>query len=389
MKEKENKLKYALFLLISIFSASIGFAQTTAAAPAASSSFSVEVNTILCAIAIILLFIVIVLAMTVNTAIEFYKQKKETGNNSSVLKNVTIFLGLILLSQVAFSQTAFSPDPATTAAAASKAAASTALWEGKLYFWGFITVIIAEVAIILFFIRTLRFLTGIDSFKKSRALEGKEKTIWETINQFKPLEEEDNMDTGHNYDGIRELDNITPPWFIAGFAATIIFAAIYLYRYEVAHSAPSEIEEYETSVHDAKILQDSLLKLEGNKVDENTVVMLGASDIDAGKKLFALNCVACHGDKGQGIVGPNLTDDYWLHGGSIHDVFKTIKNGWVEKGMKSWKDDFSPTQIAQLASFVKSLKGSNPPGAKEKQGELYVEEVAKAPNAKTDSTKTK
>lgn len=382
---KVNKIKLVLLLLLSTFTATLGFSQVAAASSASANSIPVSVNTVLCIIALVLLFIIVILAMTVGTAIEFFRQKKETDNNASVVKNVSIFLGLILLSQIAFSQTAFSPDPAVTAAEAAKAAASTAVWEGKIYFYGFIAVIVAEIAIILFFIKTLSFLTGIDKFRKTQVK--KENNLWQTINQFKPLEDEDNMDTGHNYDGIRELDNITPPWFTIAFAATILFAIVYLYRYEVAHTAPSEIEEYETEMREAKVIQDSLLKLEGNNIDENTVAMLDAAGIASGQKIYTANCSACHGDKGQGGVGPNLTDEYWIHSGSIKDVFKSIKYGWVEKGMKSWKEDFSPTQIAQLSSFIKSLKGSNPPGAKEKQGELYVETAT--PGTGADSTKTK
>ena len=89
---------------------------------------------------------------------------------------------------------------------------------------------------------------------------------------------------------------------------------------------------------------------------------------------YKTNCAVCHGVNGEGnVVGPNLTDDHWLHKGSIKDIFKTIKYGVPEKGMKSWAADFSPLQIAQLASYVKSLHGSNPPNAKEKQGELFAE----------------
>ncbi len=374
MRQK-YKIKLLLFSLINILFITNSFCQTAAPAPA-NSSLSYPVNTILCSIALVLLFIIIILAGTVNGAIELYKINKE--KSSSAAKQASILLGLIFISQYAFSQDA-----------AATAAASSATTAANVYFYAFITVILVEIAIILFFIKSLRFLTGIDQLKKDKTAKGEEKTFWETINQFKPLDEEGNMDTGHNYDGIRELDNVTPPWFIAGFAATILFAAVYLYRYHIAESAPLQLEEYAIEMKAAQVLQDSLLKLEGNKVDENSVAMLDAAGIESGKKIFTANCVACHGDKGQGGVGPNLTDQYWIHGGSLKDVFMSIKYGWVEKGMKSWKDDFSPTQIAQLSSYVESLKGTNPPGAKEKQGELFVEGAAASSSVMADSTKTK
>ena len=101
--------------------------------------------------------------------------------------------------------------------------------------------------------------------------------------------------------------------------------------------------------------------------------MMGAEDIVAGQELYSKNCVACHGDKGQGGVGPNFTDEYWLHKGSINAIFYSIKYGWQEKGMKSWKDDFSPNQIAQLSSYINSIKNTHAAGGKEKQGELYTD----------------
>jgi cytochrome c oxidase cbb3-type subunit III len=368
-----NKIKTSLLVLITLLLGNAVFAQDAAAAttPAASASgFSMPVNTVLAIVAVILLVVIIVLAATVNNAIGLYKHNKE---NNGAAKNAVLFIGFLFLSATAFSQ--------DTAAAAGED------WTPKLYFYGFLTIILIEVAIIFFFIKALRFLTGIEQYAKSKAAKKEEKSIWEAINQFKPLEEEDNMDTGHNYDGIRELDNITPPWFTVSFIATIIFAVIYLYRYHVAESAPMQIEEYEIEMRTAQAKLDEMLKSQGNQVDENTVVMLGAADIEAGGKLYTMNCGACHGDKGQGGVGPNLTDAYWLHGGSISSVFKSIKYGIVEKGMKAWKDDFSPNQIAQLSSYVESLKGTNPPGAKEKQGELYVEEATAAIPA-ADSAKT-
>lgn len=375
-----DKIKASLLMSLGLLSSSAVFAQAAAATPpvaAASGGLTLSVNTVLCTVAVVLLLIIVVLAATVNNAIELYKHNKPKSGGSA--KNAVLFIGFLLLTFSAFAQ-----GPAATVAAP---AASD--WTPKLYFYGFSIIILIEVAIIFFFIKALRFLTGIEEYRKSSPEAKKEKSLWETINQFKPLDDEGNMDTGHNYDGIRELDNITPPWFTVSFIATIIFAMIYLYRYHVAHSAPMQIEEFEIEMKAAQAQQDSLLKLQGNQVDENSVAMLDAAGIAGGGKLFAMNCAACHGDKGQGGVGPNLTDAYWIHGGSIKDVFKSIKYGWVEKGMKSWKDDFSPVQIAELASFIESLKGTNPPGAKEKQGELYVEETAAVPaTATVDSAKS-
>ncbi|HSC37770.1 MAG TPA: c-type cytochrome, partial [Chitinophagaceae bacterium] len=113
-----------------------------------------------------------------------------------------------------------------------------------------------------------------------------------------------------------------------------------------------------------------------------------AQMLEGGKTVFLQNCSPCHGKSGEGVVGPNLTDDYWLHGGGVKDIFKTIKYGWPEKGMKSWKDDLSPTQIAQLSSFIKSLRGTHPPNGKEQQGELYQETGALPPKNDTGTVHT-
>ena len=204
------------------------------------------------------------------------------------------------------------------------------------------------------------------------------------------MEEEAQLDAGHNYDGIRELNNITPPWFTAGFILTIIVAIGYLWRYHVSHSAPLQIEEFKMEMVQAEIEKSKYLSMQANNVDENSVIMLEAPDIAAGKAIFIEKCVACHeahGGSKPGGVGPNLTDDYWIHGGSIKNIFTTIKYGWPDKGMISWKEQLSANQMAQVASFVKSLKGNNPAGAKEKQGELYVEEQATAAPVAIDTTK--
>jgi cytochrome c oxidase cbb3-type subunit III len=202
---------------------------------------------------------------------------------------------------------------------------------------------------------------------------------WDRFNKFKPVSQEATIDLGHDYDGIRELDNRLPPWWLYGFYLTIVFAVIYLWRYHVSHTAPDSIQEYQLAVQAAEIKRAEYLKKAANNVDESTVKYLSAADdLAAGEKIYATTCFPCHGKAGEGGVGPNLTDDYWLHGGSVKDIFKTIKYGVPEKGMKSWKDDYSPGQIAQLASYIKSIKGTNPPNGKAPQGPLYTEEEVKA-----------
>jgi len=118
--------------------------------------------------------------------------------------------------------------------------------------------------------------------------------------------------------------------------------------------------------------REAYLKKAASNIDETNVKYLSTpGDLASGKAVFETVCAPCHGKQGQGIVGPNLTDDYWLHGGTINDIFKTIKYGYPEKAMKSWKDDYSPLQLAQIASYVKSMHGSNPPNPKAPQGVLF------------------
>jgi cytochrome c oxidase cbb3-type subunit 3 len=214
-------------------------------------------------------------------------------------------------------------------------------------------------------------------------------SIWDKMNKLKPIEQEEQIDLGHEYDGIRELDNRLPPWWIYGFYISIFFAVIYLWRYHVSHTAPLSGEELQIAMAKAEEQKAQYLKKSANNVDENTVkVLTEAAEIASGEKVFVQNCSACHGKVGEGIVGPNLTDDYWLHGGSIKDVFKSIKYGWPEKGMRSWKDDLSPVQIAQVSSYISSIHGTNPPNAKAQQGELYKEEGSGSTN-QTDSMTNK
>ncbi|MCY1542133.1 cytochrome c oxidase, cbb3-type, subunit III [compost metagenome] len=136
------------------------------------------------------------------------------------------------------------------------------------------------------------------------------------------------------------------------------------------------MEEYAIEVQKGEAAKLAYLASAANNVDENTVTTLtDAADIEAGKTVFVQVCAACHGADGGGSVGPNLTDDYWLHGGGIKDIFRTITVGVQDKGMKSWKEDYSPKQIQQIASYIKTLHGTKPSTPKASQGELYIEEI--------------
>ncbi len=211
----------------------------------------------------------------------------------------------------------------------------------------------------------------------------------------KPVEEEGEIILDHNYDGIKELDNNLPPWWVYGFYATILFGVIYLARFHVFNDY-TQAEEYETEVAEALVAIEAYKKTAKDLVDVNTVVLLTeASDISAGKAIFATNCVACHKADGGGGIGPNLTDPNWILGGGIKNVFQTISEGGRDgKGMVAWKQTLKPAEMAQVASYVITLGGTTPAEPKEAQGEIWIdpdaskEEVPKEeiPETVTDST---
>lgn len=240
-------------------------------------------------------------------------------------------------------------------------------------FYLLVTMIGVELLVILALLHTLRVLTGIQRKPRVKKVRVKKKINWiEKLNQTKSLDAatEAEADMGHDYDGIRELNNPTPPWWRWGFYFSILFGVVYLWRFHISATAPLQLEELRIAEAEAAVKKEAYLKNAANNIDENNVKLLtDITDIETGKKLFSASCAACHGPEAQGLVGPNLTDDYWLHGGKVPDIFKTIKYGVPEKGMKSWKDDFSPKQLAQLTSFIKSVHDTNPPNPKAKEGE--------------------
>lgn len=193
--------------------------------------------------------------------------------------------------------------------------------------------------------------------------------FWASVMGLRPISEEKDIMLDHEFDGIVELDNPTPAWFMWLFYGSIAFAFSYLMYFHVLDYGKLQDEEYEIEMAAAKIEKEKYLASSANNIDENSVKETqDASVISAGQSLYNANCVACHGDKGQGVVGPNLTDEYWLHGGTVNSIFKTIKYGIPEKGMISWEKTLTPKQISDLSNFILSLKGSNPANGKEPQG---------------------
>ena len=188
-----------------------------------------------------------------------------------------------------------------------------------------------------------------------------------------PLDREAEVATDHNYDGIVELDNSLPPWWVYLFYGTIAFAVVYLVYFNY-FDGPTQKMEYDTEVAQALMKKNEFLKKAAASVDETSVVVLSDdASIAKGKSSFVTKCAACHGQSGEGLVGPNLTDEYWIHGGGIKDIFKSIKYGWPEKGMISWESQIQPMEMQQISSFIYSLKGSKPANAKAPQGTIYVE----------------
>lgn len=208
----------------------------------------------------------------------------------------------------------------------------------------------------------------------------KERFAWfkEKYNKMlsaKPIANETEIIMDHNYDGIRELDNKLPPWWTYLFYVSIVFAVSYLVYYEV-FDGPGQVDEYNAEVAKAN---EQIAEYKKNNKDliatDNVELMTEPSDLAAGKEIYTANCVACHKEGGGGGIGPNLTDEYWILGGGIKNVFHTVSEGGRPgKGMIPWKTDLKPLEIAQVSSYLLTLQGTNPPDGKEPEGEIWVDD---------------
>jgi len=201
-----------------------------------------------------------------------------------------------------------------------------------------------------------------------------------------PLEQEGNITLDHNYDGIRELNNHLPPWWVTMFNLTILWAVGYMWYYHWGGNGPNQAQEYKNEVATAKKQLAITLAGKADLVDELSVIaLMDSGALGEGELIFKNLCVACHGTYGEGGIGPNFTDAYWLHGGGIRNVFKVVKYGVPEKGMISWSSQLRPTNIQKVASYILTLEGTNPPSPKDPQGVIWKPET----EALSDSTETK
>jgi cytochrome c oxidase cbb3-type subunit 3 len=365
--------KKPLFLLLLCSMAMLTFAQSTNTVPEKEWSSSDNINAILAFIAFILLFPIYFMGKMFSATLKNYMKKLKN------LKNGMAIISFFIISNSLIAQ-------------ATTTETTVSYWDTiNFTTWFLLVTIIIEIFVLFFLgLFTARLMKNPKKeIEKSEKIADESGLVkwWKKANNFNNnLEEAEKLDTGHSYDGIRELDNITPPWFQAAFYTTIIIGIIYLWYY---HSGVGklQIEEYQESVDLANI---EMLEYQKHQkgIDENTIAFTtSGSELEEGAKLFQASCASCHAADGGGGTGPNLCDDSWIHGGSPKDIFKSIKYGWKEKGMIPWKDLYNDQKILKIASYMNTFQGKKPLSPKAPQGDKYVpvaDTTAKA--VTTDST---
>jgi cytochrome c oxidase cbb3-type subunit 3 len=372
------KMKYAMMTLIAFITTASVIAQNAQSGIPSKSNNYIEY--LILGVAVLLIFVIWLLS---SILILLSKKVVELAKQNKV---VAILLTIIA---AGFVHPAIAQNNATIATDSSSQAISSTVYYGGLSsvsFWTLSTVMALELFVIFIM---LIFIHNLWRIIYPRPIQVAQKVVFKTswvastwanldkkfFTKAAPIEKEADIMLDHDYDGIKELDNALPPWWKYGFYITIFVAIFYILKFEVWHTGMNPTEEYNTEMAQAKLETDQYLASMKENVDENSVVMLDAAGIQTGKTLFTKTCVACHTENGGGGVGPNLTDNYTIHGAKIQDIFKTIKYGYPDKGMQSWQSNFSPVEMQQLSSYIKSLSNTNVPNGKAPQGDLIVEEA--------------
>ena len=176
----------------------------------------------------------------------------------------------------------------------------------------------------------------------------------------------------HSYDGIQEFDNPMPRWWVYLFWATIIFSILYFFNVPGFGVGKGRIADYDRDIA-AAASADAKRKAAqpaGASGEQLAAMTKDASVVALGKQVFGQNCAACHRADAGGQIGPNLADDYWLHGGSLEQIHKTVVDGVLEKGMPPWGKVLKPNQLDAVVAYIYTLRGTNPPNPKAPQGDL-------------------
>ncbi len=268
-----------------------------------------------------------------------------------------------------------------TAPKNSLAASGSEFVLNQTNFWFLVGIIVVLLLVVIYLLNTLQGLLN-QLAPKEETAPGFLESVSQQLTDAIPIERESEVLTDHDYDGIKELDNNLPPWWVAMFYITIIFSVVYIFRYHINGSGQVMMDEYKAEIIAAEELK-ALVAADGPVLDASTVTLY-TGDMTSAKQIYQANCASCHGGAGEGGVGPNLTDEYWKHGGGISNLFATIQNGVPAKGMISWKSILKPEKIREVASYILTMQGTNPPNGKAPEGDLWV-----APEpVKEDSTNT-
>ena len=274
------------------------------------------------------------------------KEEEDAKMDTSSLKTIAILIGSSLLL------------PAMSFAADSKVNKDAWPMVSNGDIWALLTIDLVLLGI-LFYIGGL-FKSVMLSIKTQKELEKIEKVkaakpdLTKLLTDTVDVEEEASILLDHDYDGIQELDNNLPPWWKWGFYISIVFAVFYLTYFHIL-GGDLQLDEYNKEMHLAEIAKQEYLEKAAMNVDEsNATLMVEASDLSTGKVLFDKNCAICHKMDGSGEVGPNLTDNAWIYGYDIKEVFKTVSKG-TSGGMEPWSRKLNPIQVQQVSSYVLSM----------------------------------
>lgn len=318
---------------------------------------------------LILLIGIMIMSTSITSLIksDFFKKKMEGKNSKGTTTVLAIIgaFGLMAFSNQSYALTFMQPGEA------EKGMPWLMVENIDIYF--LITINVILLGVLLYLRRMFNeFLSMVVTPKPSKKeLKKKTSSLNKILTDVVPIEEEHTILMHHEYDGIQELDNNLPPWWVWGFYATIVFAVVYMFNYHILKTADLQIEEYDKEIVQSKKDVDAYLSKMAMNVDEtNATLLTDAAAISSGKALYEANCIACHNPNGEGNIGPNLTDDHWIYGPDVKDLFKTIKTG-TPNGMPEHASKLNPIQLQQVSSFVLSMKDAK---GKEPEGKQYDKE---------------